>query len=840
MSYRKALYLSFILSGLFLCCPSGNSRNSVCEKGVSLSLAQQRKAMLSDVRYKLSFVIPEKKEAPVRGEETISFTKKAHTGEVVLDFKAESTQLMQVAVNGKVASYSFRDEHIILSAPLFRTGTNLVRLLFVSGDKPLNRNSDYLYTLFVPDHARQAFPCFDQPDLKARFSLSLEIPSSWKAVANGKEKHVTQSGNRTTVSFCETEQIPTYLFSFVTGKFEKKSCMRNGRPLNAYYRETDSAKVAQLPVLFDEVAMSIQWLEKYTGIAYPFSKYDFIILPGFQFGGMEHVGAVLYNDKRMFLSQHPTPDEELNRMELIAHETSHSWFGDMVTMKWFNDVWTKEVFANYMAAKISELHFPHINHRLNFLKSYQIYALADDRTAGTHPIQQALNNLQDAGLLYGNIIYEKAPVMMRKLEEQMGSTAFQHGLQKYLRQYAFSNADWDDLIHILDKENPQAKLKSFSDVWVKQKGMPDITTHIGNGKLIVTQTNPYHRGCLWQQRFQMALASHDSVCQIIDVNMQQQSVSIPIRTSYETLIPNYDGTGYGRFITDMNNTRSLLNEWTKSDDTQREAMLITIYEDFLMHQLSADECAQSMLKGLSIEKNALVASTACNYLSTFCFYQKGEARLQTERAMWQMSLHHEIPSCRQKLTRTLFSLATDTTVIHNLYQLWNDRNEASLNEDDYMSLSYQLALRKPDTWQDILATQRARLSSNDRRREFDYISRGCSPDSTAQSALFHSLLQKENRSIEPWAQQLLALLNSPLREPYSNRYITPALNILQEIQRTGDIFFPRGWCSALLSGHRSAEACNLVKAFLASHPDYPTALKNKLLQAAYYLFNESY
>jgi aminopeptidase N len=553
---------------------------------------------------------------------------------------------------------------------------------------------------------------------------------------------------------------------------------------------------------------------------------------------MEHVGAILYNDKRMFISEHPTPDEELNRVELIAHETSHDWFGDMVTMKWFNDVWTKEVFANYMASKISQEQFPKINHDLNFLKSYSIYAMADDRTAGTHPIQQQLDNLQNAGLLYGNIIYEKAPVMMRKMEQQMGSAAFQRGLQKYLKKYAFANADWDNLIDILDKENPKAKLKSFSDVWVKQKGMPDITAKLSNGKLAISQSDPYNRGCLWQQRFKMAVAAGGEVKQIIDVNMQDKSVSIPIHSAAETIIPNYDGMGYGRFIVDENSTRQLLKQWTKGEEINREAMLMNVYENFLMHKLSADECAESLLAGLAIEKNALIASTCCNYLSTIAFFQKGDSRVSTERQMWEMSLGHSIPACRQKLTRTLFSLATDSTVIANLYKLWNEQSNKLLNEDDYMSLSYQLALRRPAEWQSILNKERERISSKDRQREFDFISRGCTPDENEQTKLFESLLQKENRSIEPWAQSLLALLNNPLREPASNRFITPALDELQEIQRTGDIFFPKGWVTALLSGHKSREAKQLVESFISSHPNYPLALKNKLLQAAYYLLNE--
>lgn len=837
MTAFKTLFLS-----LFILCPiaSAMAQDDVAkfyQSGVSVELAQKRKAEITNVKYTLSFHIPEAKETPIKGEELISFFWRNKISDLVIDFKADLSQIKHIAVNGESVKFTFKQEHIILAASLFSKGQNSINISFVAGDKSLNRNNDYLYTLFVPDHARQAFPCFDQPDLKARFTLSLQVPQDWETVANSKQQKESINGDCKTISFQETEQIPTYLFAFVAGKFKKASCSRYRRTVCAYYRETNPKKTAQLPIIFNQVFSSIKWMEEYTGIAYPFAKYDLVILPGFQFGGMEHVGAILYNDKRMFISEHPTPDEELNRAELIAHETAHDWFGDMVTMKWFNDVWTKEVFANYMASKIARQQFPLINHDLNFLKSYSIYAMADDRTSGTHPIQQPLDNLQNAGLLYGNIIYDKAPVMMRKLEQQMGSDAFRKGLQKYLRSYAFSNADWDDLIDILDKENPKAKLKAFSNVWVKQKGMPDILVKCLKKKLTITQKDPYGRGCVWQQHFKMATMNNGTIQQVVDVNMQNNSVTIPLERTYDAIIPNYDGMGYGRFIVDSNNAKNLLRQWTKGKDVNREAILMSIYENFLMHQTDADECAKSLLNGLATEKNALIASTCCNYLSTVAFYQKGKARQYTEQKMWEMSIDHAIPSCRQKLIRALFSLASDSTIVDHLYQVWNTQGNQSLNEDDYMSLSYQLALRKPSEWQTILNKERARISSTDRRREFDFISRGCTPDEAEQSRLFESLLQKENRTIEPWTERLLSLLNSPLREPACNRFITPGLNVLQEIQRTGDIFFPKGWVSSLLSGHQSKEAQNLVKEFLASHPDYPQALKNKLLQAAYYLLN---
>src|SRR6185503_18218790 len=171
----------------------------------------------------------------------------------------------------------------------------------------------------------------------------------------------------------------------------------------------------------------------------------------FQFGGMEHPGAIFYSASGLLLDESATENQILNRASVIAHETSHMWFGDLVTMQWFNDVWMKEVFANFMAAKIVNPAFPKLNHDLRFLTEHYPPAYAVDRTEGTHPIRQELANLNEAGSLYGAIIYEKAPIVMRQLERILGPAKLQEGLQVYLKQFAFANATWQDLIKILDE-----------------------------------------------------------------------------------------------------------------------------------------------------------------------------------------------------------------------------------------------------------------------------------------------------------------------------------------------------------------------------------------------------
>ena len=401
--------------------------------GVPLDVATARAANVSDLRYELSLSIPEDLAAPLTGSNTIRFSLKDASAPLVLDFETSREHVKAVDANGKPSAFAFVNGHIIVPAASLVAGANTVRITFNAGDASLNRSKDFLYTLFVPARARLALPVFDQPDLKGRWTMTLEHPAAWQSAANGAELTRTVSGARTTVTFAETQPLPTYLVAFIAGDFKIETAERNGRTFRMFHRETDAAKVARnREAIFDLHARALAFLEDYTAIPYAFGKFDFVAIPAFQFGGMEHAGKILYNASGLMLDESATQNQLLGRASVIAHETAHMWFGDLVTMRWFNDVWMKEVFANFMAAKIVNPSFPTVNHDLRFLLSNYPAAYEVDRTPGANPIRQVLDNLNEAGSMYGAIIYQKAPVVMRHLEALLGADNFRDGLREYL------------------------------------------------------------------------------------------------------------------------------------------------------------------------------------------------------------------------------------------------------------------------------------------------------------------------------------------------------------------------------------------------------------------------
>lgn len=772
------------------------------EEGVSWSLAQLRQRTMRDVHYDLQFKLPVDAETPIEAEETFRFELDS-LWSVQMDFRETEDHLQSLVVNGEAQTIRLEKEHLILPQEALTLGPNEVSITFIAGNQSLNRREDYLYSLFVPDRARTVFPCIDQPDMKAKFRLTLDVPEGWTAVSNTYAEQKESSR----ICFAETEPLSTYLFAFAAGKFDYQTYAdpKTGRTIGAYYRETDAERLSQLPEIFREVCFALDWQEEFTAQPYPFAKYDLVILPGFQFGGMEHTGATFYNDNTIFLPSNPTLQERLSRSNLIAHETSHMWFGDYVTMRWFNDVWTKEVFANYFAAAITEPLYPDIDHRLNWLSTFQSAALSEDRTEGGTSIQQLLDNLQNAGLVYNQIIYNKAPLVMRKMVHLIGEEAFRRGIRKYVRQFAYGNATWDDLVGILNEET-DIDLEAFSNAWVKEKGLPHyvITNHLEEQDIL-------GRGLHWQQ------------------DWRDTTILVGGRP---LMLPNVDGQGYGIYTyAESEDLHRLLSCWQEQQGIARMSLLMTLHENYLLGNLAHQEWMESLVTSLTDERDPLIAGVLVNYLYEPMLCSPSPS---LEAKLLLLSETHPLAATRTQILRLLASRMTDDATIETLYHQWEKAENPLLSVNDWMTISYELAIRKPQQAHEIIAQQRHRLSNPDRQKQFDYIIRAVSPDDNKRDSLFDALIgNPTERRIEPWARQALYYLNHPLRQENSAKYIVPALEALPEIQKTGDIFFPGQWCTNLLSGHRSQEAASLVDAFLEKHPELHPMLKNKILTAAF-------
>ncbi|EJF08277.1 aminopeptidase [Pontibacter sp. BAB1700] len=846
----KATTLALSLA-IFGACSKGPATSAYTlpvETGVSRTLAEYRNQTLRNVQYDIKLQIPTGKEAPIPASETISFNLLNREQALQIDFKEQPSHLHAVRVNGKQIPIEFENEHIVIGPRYLKEGQNQVQIDFTTGNLSLNRNEDYLYTLLVPDRARTVFPCFDQPDLKAVFNLTLTLPQDWKALANAPLQDSLLTGATKTYTYLPSDTIPTYLFSFVAGDFRKVSNSDRGRTMHFYHRETDPDKLKSIDPIFSIHRDALAFMEDYTRIPYPFQKFDFVAIPDFQYGGMEHVGAIDYKASTLFLDEGATKDQLVGRSNLIAHETAHMWFGDLVTMRWFNDVWMKEVFANFMADKISKTTVKDSNYDLKFLIDHFPAAYSVDRTAGANPIRQDLANLQDAGTLYGHIIYHKAPIMMRQLERLMGEQAFQEGLQVYLKTYANSNATWPQLIEILDARTP-TDLQAWNQVWVNESGRPvyDCKLDIEDGKISVfsiSQKGEDGSDRLWPQLFEVALVYNDRI-EEYTVNMDQPSIEFQEVIGKEWplyVLFNSSGQGYGTFPIDARGISYLPK---LQNPVMRASSYINLYENMLNGvDITPDMMRYITLLQSSNEQEELNLKLLTGYLTdTFWKFtspeQRGKLAPAFEKNLWDAMEKQKSANNKKLFFKAYQSIALTKEAQDRLHQVWEAQKApagVTLNEDDYTSLALSLAVRDYANSADILRQQLSRIKNPDRQKRLQFLMPALSDDEKVRDAFFASLKDRSNRDKEAWVGAALSYLHHPLRAASSEKYLRESLELVEEIQLTGDIFFPTNWLQSTFSHYQTPTAAATIRTFLTEHPDYNPKLKGKILQAADHVF----
>lgn len=816
--------------------------------GVSRSLAVYRKSVLSAVKYKLALDIPTEKSAPIRARQEITFNSGKIDQTLQLDFKADAKVISLLEVNGKKVPVKLVNEHLLIGPDLIKNGENHIKVNFIAGNGALNRNADYLYTLFVPDRARTAFPCFDQPDIKATYLLQLTVPSSWHAIANATQEYVREENGRKIYQFRESDLLSTYLFAFAAGKFHLYKGNLQGKNADLLYRETDTAKLTpSLPAIYAIHEQSLKFFEEWTGIPYPFQKFGMSAIPEFQFGGMEHPGSIHYKESSLFLDRTASRDQLNTRTNLIAHETAHMWFGDLVTMDWFSDVWMKEVFANFMADKSTVEPNNKAESDQKFLISHVPAAYAVDRTPGANPIRQELDNLNEAGTLYGNIIYHKAPVMMKQLESLMGESAFQSGVREYLRRFSNSNASWPDLIRILDSHT-SADLIKWNSVWVNDNGRPVVTYKLEQkGGLISRFTVSQHaeqgKDRNWPQQFKITLYYQDRIKEL-PVNLIGKDVVITAAEGLQAplyMIFNTGGEGYGRMPVDP---ALPVHIYDVKDPLSRASAYIGLYEQMLSGEsIRPEELLELYKKGLLVENDELNLKLICTYIGQLYWqFSKADLRIaiapSLEMQIWTALSQNKFTNQRKQLFKLYQDIFLSREAKSRLYQIWKEQlapEGVILTEDDYTSLALALAIRD-DASKDILRLQNLRITNTDRKERFEMIMPAASSDLQERDLFFNSLKQISGRAKESTVLTALYYLHHPLRQESSVHYLMQSLEMLVEIQKTGDIFFPQSWLQASFGMYSSVEAANIVEEFLKLHPGYSPKLKAKILQATDNLF----
>jgi puromycin-sensitive aminopeptidase len=330
----------------------------------------------------------------------------------------------------------------------------------------------YAATQLEAADARRFFPCFDEPDKKARFRLRVTTPAKNRAVANGAIVRTERRKAKVTYHFAETPPLSTYLIALIVGELESSRPAHSGSTPIRVWCVPGKKKLAGFAL--DCAVQSLRRLEAYFGLPYPYGKLDLIAVPDFEFGAMENAGAVTFRETLLLVDEKTVSLAEKKRVaEVIAHELAHMWYGDLVTMAWWDDLWLNESFATWMAFKVVDDWKPEWNMWLEF-EAQRAPAFALDAMENTHPIYVAVNAPSEATENFDVITYEKGASVVRMLESWLGPAVFRSGVRRYIRRHREANARAEDLWGAL-AEAAKRPVAQVVAPWLERPTLPPHT-----------------------------------------------------------------------------------------------------------------------------------------------------------------------------------------------------------------------------------------------------------------------------------------------------------------------------------------------------------------------------
>ena len=334
-------------------------------------------------------------------------------------------------------------------------------------------NRRYAFTQLEAADARRCFPCFDEPDFKAQFTFSITARSGFQVISNNPMRHSETNPNGTTTwHFTETPKLSTYLCAIAVGEFESEEQRHVGTVPVRVWHVPEKGHLAGFAL--ECAVASLQLLQDYFGIPYPYEKLDLVAAPDFEAGAMENAGAVFFRETLLLVDPDTVTAAEKKRVaEVIAHELAHMWFGNLVTMKWWDDLWLNEAFATWMAFKVIDQWKPEWEMWKNF-EPHRAAALGLDALGNTHSIYAPVRNATEATENFDAITYEKGASVVRMVEHFLGEKKFRKGVRAYLKEHRESNAEGKDLWRALEKASG-TDVQKMVRAWITQPGFPVVS-----------------------------------------------------------------------------------------------------------------------------------------------------------------------------------------------------------------------------------------------------------------------------------------------------------------------------------------------------------------------------
>ena len=936
------MFLRFLIFVLFLNVMIIVGQTPPIEPGVSQALAIWRGANYSDVRYKLNIKL--EKGAPLmKGtiEISVNLTDEGAKNDLILDWRTTqfandkdkpfadvvsvNTTIMGKATQSNTYDYQTTKEHLLISHRFFKTGENAIKINFASPVKTSGAavtryvdkedGAEYVYSLFVPSDASTAFPVFDQPDLKARFSLQVYMPSSWKIVSNANITSLESFDiSKILIRFETTKPISTYVFAFAAGDFAEvsepsavadglTSPTRNILPkskvsagklqppataggsdlaMRIYVRQSQAEKFKQHAAeVFRLNREGVRFLENYFDYKFPFPKYHLVLIPEFPFGGMEHAGATFLREDRVIFPTEPTKNDYITRANVIFHEAAHQWFGDTVTMKWFDDLWLKEGIAEFMAYKTMEKVMPEYNAWKIFYERNKQAAYLTDSTRGTTPIYQEIPNLSSAKSAYGNIVYRKAPSFLRQAEFYLGEDKFQTAVRAFLKKHEFANAEWTDLVKEFELASKQ-DLKDWADSWIKGNGVTTIKIGrkypdkkqlyeffgqkniSGEYRCLRMKFNlfvKFENGKIDNNKVWIACGDNLPPGSLEDVN----AIFLDPKKKFGNpalIFPNYQDYGYGIFLLDEKSRAYVLaNIQTEKDDFLRTMMWGALWDSVRETELNPQDYVELVIKNINVESDESTIQTLLGRVSTAMNYylpdkQRDELAPKIEAVLIDKMQNAPTLGTRITYYRAFLNIASSDKARMILKEIYSGdfgfgggdtKMRAGVKEvngkmiyaanpaipmktKDRFDIITKLLILGDVSAPKMLAELEQRETSDEAKR-YAYAAKAGIGTAANKAEFWNDFTSNKDIS-ESYIESAFGAFNSPKQADLTLPYLEKALTELPNLKRSRKIFFINGWLAAFIGGQKSEQALAVVNKFLADNPNLDKDLRLKILENA--------
>ena len=510
---------------------------------------------------------PELDTATFSGRVTIILDVVEPTSTLVLN--AIELGIDEVTVDGVAARWSTNEEterlEVVCAEPLATGAAELsIRFTGILNDKLRGfYRSTYIddagiehviaTTQMQATDCRRAFPCWDEPEFKAVFAITLDIDESLDAISNGSEVARSSTEGRTVIRFADTMVMSSYLVAFVVGRLEMTEPVDvGGVPLRVVHVP---GKSALTDFGLDVGAFCLRWFQEYYGIPYPADKVDLVALPDFAAGAMENLGCITFRESLLLVDPDAsTQSERQNVADVIAHELAHMWFGDLVTMRWWNGIWLNEAFATFMEIAACDAYAPEWERWTSFGLE-RSFAFDVDSLASTRSVEFEVRSPAEADGMFDVLTYQKGGALLRMLEQYLGPEAFRTGVSHYLRTHAHSNTETNDLWDAIETTSGEP-VRRMMDSWIWQPGYPLLSAD-----LVHTGDRAHHAATLQLRQERFAYSSDDGAASgswVIPVHVRcgtttttvlvesDRPVSVAIESVDDTVVVNAGGHGFFR------------------------------------------------------------------------------------------------------------------------------------------------------------------------------------------------------------------------------------------------------------------------------------------------------